>query len=292
MKLFSLLLMVAFSQAACEESNPYSGGYSKGSIEEDEDSSLNSSSRNRANGSGVVDEDATELAEDVSEEALTITDEICGNAALFAKVKGSYEAACVGGKPTVALVDALSNPYNGVGDPTITILQSDDVDGVSQFMVMTSMEVPVSPDEFTAQGDAINQLSFEEGNAVIEQTILSDTAGDGSPITQTLEILFDMTVSVAIITVQDPRILIKNGMKFGKDTEIQAMEAYLKAGVPENEDNIIADQLTFWMPSENGTTVITFSQQHAENRGQHETAEEIFVTVAQRQILETMSLFN
>ena len=286
MKSVIILSLLTTLLTSCDEKNLYAGRVASSS----EASAAETSETAAAD--ATVNEDQNEVAEDLSEEALTITQELLACSAMLDAVKASFDVACVDGKATVALADALENPYDGTGVPNINLLQSDDVNGVSQFMVITSFTVPTDPDGVLAMVNAMNEADFTEGNATITQTELTSTPGDNSPLTLTTEVEFGLDVSVGIITVNDVRHLTKEFMKFGSEGNIQGSKVYLTEGAPDNEDNIIADQASFWIPTETGTTIITVSQQHAENRNRHETAEETFLAVAQRTLVDTFGLFN
>ena len=281
---FHFVFLIYFS-VGCEEKNPYASRVAQ----------AGSSSEAVVGGgeeSESVSEGQDQQAEDLSEEALNITQEICGSGATFSSVSEAFSAACVDGQASVALAGALESPYEGAGDPVINLLQSDDINGVSQFLVITSLKVASTPEEILAQSNAMNEDDFEEGNATVTQTEVSSNPGDSSPVSLATEIQFDLNVSVGIINVADTRILTKEYLKVSEEGGILGYRSFLKSGAPDNEDNIIASQVSFWVPDETGTIFITVSQQHAENRNQHETAETTFLNIARRTLLQTYGLLN
>ncbi|SMF00905.1 hypothetical protein [Pseudobacteriovorax antillogorgiicola] len=273
---------------ACEEKNPYANRVATA----EQSAATPEGQVSSGNQTGATPEEQTQEAENLSEEALTVTQLICQSNE-FSGVQAAFDAACVNGQASVALATALEQPYDGAGDPVINLLQSDDVNGVSQFLVITSLKVAVSPADVLAQANALNEADFSEGNATVTQTEISSVAGDGAPIMLSTEIQFDLNVSVGIINVNDVRILSKEFLVLDSETQLMGYRSVLKAGEPDNEDNILANQISFWVPQEDGSTVlITISQQHADNRGQHATAETTFQGVARRSLLDTYALFG
>ena len=278
-----IILLTAIGIVSCEESNPYADRVN-GPIPTSDDSS---------NFSGDVNKGASEAAstDDISEEALTVTEVICANADKFETVKGSFEAACIDGNPSVALVNALDAPYDGTGDPEFTVLQSDEDGNTSKFMGVTALLLDANIVQIFENASALNELSYSADNVEVIQTEISSALGGGD-YTLTSESSFSMTVTSGLVVVEDERILTKETFSFGENSELHATQIYLKPGAPENAENLLADQLVFWIPSDNGTIAVTFTQQHADNRGLHQVAEEVFLGVAEQQMRDTISIFN
>lgn len=286
--LMTILAALLVTQVGCDEKNPYAGSQTTGSLNaaEGEGENINAGNTQESNGGEVVVEDSDEavVAEDLSEEAKAVTDIICSSEANFSDSAGAFGIACANGQPTVALANALENPYNGQGDATINLLQSDDVNSVSQFKVITSLVVPKTPDEIRALSEQLNAADFTVGNASVTSAQISATPGV-APILEVTEVEFNLTVSVSIITVQDERLLEQKYILLDEATGVAGISTYLKAGETVNEDNIIASQITLIVPNDDGTTtMISMSQQHADNRGRHPDAEAAFTGVA----LQTM----
>ena len=284
--LFSVLLLVLLG---CEESNPYAGGVKQGEKSE-EASTASATGDNSAN--VEVAEGQDEVAEDLSEEAKTVTQAICASDALFSGIKATFDVACVDGQATVAMASALENPFDGTGEPSINLLQSDDVNGVSEFMVISSVKVPLTPQEVLDRSADINNADAVAGNATVTQTEVSSTPGDNNPIVIASEVNFQLDVNVGIISVSDTRILVREYIMVDEETNVFGYRSYLKAGEPDNEDNILANQMTLYVPVEDGTILIGISQQHTDNRGRHATAEETFNRLARQTAIDSVDLLK
>ena len=282
--LVSFYFLTIIMSFGCEESNPYAGRIQSA------DASLEGSDDARPENI-KVSEGQDEPAEDLSEEALTITEAICQSSALFNSVQGSFAAACIDGKASVALADALENPYDGTGEPNINLLQSDDVDRVSQFLVLSAVKVPVTPEEVLAEANTLNETDLVEDNVTMTQTEILSVPGNNSPIILSTEIEFLLEVDVGI-TVRDTRILTRDFIMVNEEAGIIGYRTALKAGEPDNEDNILADMIALYIPVEGGSILVGISQQHANNRGRHETAEDTFTKLAIRTAKESVATFT
>lgn len=291
---FILPLVFILAHLGCQEENPYTDGMVKKSTPQGaEDEGTNSGGGQSQNSTAENEESASNEAaneEEIAEESLTVTQSICGDQPTLANHTEEMNLLCQDGKPTVAFVNALEQPYTGDGAPNPTLATSIDNDGVSQFVLIAALKVPSPPEQVEAARTALNQLSFTEGNATVAQTELSLTPSNEAPITETAEIQFDLDVSLGIITVNDRRILTRDFITFDEELGIKGYRTYLTANAPDNEDNIVANQISFSIPNEdNTTTLISVTHQQADNRGQHDTAETTFVNVAGRLMTETMA---
>ncbi len=287
--IFICVLML--TQIGCEEKNPYATDRVIANPSVGSEDTSSTSANNKSEPS--EDQDNVVQDEDLSEEAKTVTEVLCDSGASFPEAEGAFSIGCNNGQPTVALVQALENPYAGQGDASVNLVQSDDVNGISQFKVITALKLPKTPAEIQAFSNQLNESDFTEGNATIVQTELSSVAGT-APVLQTAVIQFDLTVQVSIITVNDTRILEQQYVMLDETSNIVGIKSYLKAGEPDNDDNIIASQISFIVPSADGasSTMVSMSQQHADNRGQHETAEQTFTNLALRTMINAYGLMT
>ena len=285
MKFTVAVLALGLSLVACEESNPYTNR-----VAQSDGSSLGTNAN--ATGAQTVNTESTAVAEEVSEEALTLTDKICAMDEKLQVVKGSFETMCLDGKPTVALINALDNPYTGVGEPDVNLLKAEDINGQSQFLVLGSALFPVTTEEMLNGIDDYNNRGYSYDNAVVEETQLSSVKDEGSQVFLSAEVNFSLTVTVGIIVIEDDRHLVKDFYEIG-DSGIIVQRVYLQAGHPNNdEEGQIADQLAFWIPTENGTLVVMASQQHADNQGQPQTAMDVFTGLSKMQATDAYQFFQ
>lgn len=283
----SFYLILIGTNMGCEEANPYAGGVATGSVEKDKDNKQGQDLSENI----IVADGQDEVAEDLSEEAISITEAICQSAALFDANKASFDAACVDGKASVALANALENPYDGTGEPNLNLLRNDDIDRVSYFLVLSAVKVAVTPEEVLAQANTLNETDIVEDNVTITQTELLSTPGDSGPVILSTEIEFILEVDVGI-TVTDTRILTREFIMVNEELGIIGYRTHLKAGNEDNEDNILADMMALYIPVEGGSILVGISEQHARNRGRHETALDTFTKVGTRMAKESVATFS
>lgn len=283
----------------CEEKNPYVDGEvaRSGSPQAANTNNQSAAPRNQPEQSQVdttaVEDTQEVLDEEVADaETLTTGQAICGSEGMFGNHAEEFAVVCLNGQPNTAFANALAGAYAGAGEATPTLIKSIDNNGVSQFVLIAAIKVAQTVDEVVAEQAVLNESDFTEGNASVTQTVLSDTAVNQNEILSRAEIQFDLRVSVGIINVNDTRMLTKELIEINPELGIKGYRTTLTAGAAENEDNIIANQISFFVPNEDGgSTLIVISHQQADNRNQHQTAETTFVSLARRTMVDGYNHF-
>lgn len=291
-----LATIVLFLVACAEEKNPYnsqivqgtSNAAPKGDQDVDpnhSDSEIDDASRTKAM-EPVVEQKPPVVADvkSVPPETLNFAQMICDDKEYTAKYAIEMGVFCVSGKPSQTLVDAIGKPYKGQGTPMITTVKSQDVNRVSHFIIVSSVEVPKGQKDIFAARGVLNNGTTVGTNATLIQRQVAEL-----PLTPGLlanyEISMDLAIRVGGLTVDERAVAIRD-YAMVKEGNFLKSANYLKAGEEDNE-NKVGNLLSFWL-SEGGTTkIVGVTHQQAPNRGRHEVAVEVIQGIARKTLVDT-----
>jgi hypothetical protein len=243
----------------------------------------------------TVSEAETKTAADtesIAKESLTALQMICGNQPALAKFAAEMAVLCVNGQPSQAFANALAAPYKGGANPPLVVVKSMDNNGISEFILLAVLEVPKPIADVFAKRDLTHKGTMTEGNATVTQTELSATPGNGAEQLGSYDVKFDLNVRVGIINVADTRILQQDFVALTPDKSLISSMTYLKPGAPENEENILANSVSFWIGDKNTTKLISVNHQMVDNRGQAATAEQTVTSIGRRTMTDTYTAFS
>lgn len=282
--LFSSMVLIS-----CQEENPYKDQYRSQTLSSSEPSSDN---RTVENAERILEEDANTVADEdaIAEEQLTAVQLICQDEENATKFPVETGTLCLNGQASNVLANALANPYKGGDNPQLGIIKSEDVNGVSHFILVSSLELPKPLTTVYAERARLNPISFTEGNATVTQVELASYPPQGGRQLGGFDLQYDLRVRVAIITVEDRRILQRDFLALDDEQSVISSASYLKPGAGNNP-NSVANLLTYWIADGDATKVITVTHQQADNRGQHQTAENTILAIGRRTMIDTYNLF-
>ncbi|MFW7379910.1 MAG: hypothetical protein ACOH5I_13945 [Oligoflexus sp.] len=285
-------IVLASLLGACSEDNPYKGQYRSQPAQ---------ASSADAQGPGNVNQAREEAAEEaatvadeeaIAEEDLNTVQLVCQNQEMATKYPVETGALCLNGQPTNAFANALASPYQGGDNANLGVIKSEDVNGISHFILLAAIELPLPLSEVYAQRAALNPLNFTEGNATIAQVQLAELPAQGGAQLGGFDLQFDLTVRVAIITVQEQRILQRDFIALDPEQNVIASATYMKPGAEGNNPATVANLISFWIADGEKTKLVTVTHQQAENRGQHPTAETTILGIGRRTMVDTYNLFT
>jgi hypothetical protein len=280
---------------ACKEENPYRDEYTRtdaGSAKPAESAEGSSNTQTNAPSAEGSEEEAKEAAEEgaIEEEDVNAVDMVCQDPAALANFQVEYQVLCTDGQPTQAFADALANPYQG-DNPQPKLLKSDDVNGISHFVLIAPLQVPQTIDALFDQRAQFHQNSFTVGNATFSQTELASTPAEGGNGLGSFDVQTNLDVSVGIINVNDVMVQKSVFTKIAADQSVIANTATLIENAPDNSDNIVNNIVSIWIADGQSTKIITVTHQQVNNRGQPDTAQTTFLDIGTQLMVDTYATF-
>ncbi len=292
--------IVALTVSACSENNPYKDqqvGLAKNNSKQTEklpsDTSTHSEKpEEQGVGDLVVEPIKTEVA-DVKNTApaeLNVAQLICDDKEYAAKYPVEMGVFCVEGKPSTNLINALNSPYRGQGDPVLKVIQQEDIDGVSNFLIVSSIEINKGQKEAYAIRELMNSVTTAvPNNATMRQRQLLSLAPAGNLLSN-YEIDVALDIQVGGITVDDHRIAMRDYATLKEGAIIKSAN-YLKAGVEDNEEKL-SNIISFWVSNGNKTRIVGVTRQQTDNRGRHEIAVRVVQGLGKQALIDTVAAFN
>lgn len=285
-------LCTFFAWSCAEEKNPYRDRYSSGTMTGASGSQSNSNATaggaaaaagGAATGAVTADPNATSKPADqgaIAAASKTGVALICSNPPALAKFQAELAVLCVNGQPTQTFASALAAPYKGGANPPLVKVKSVDNNGTSEFIVLAVIEVAKPIADVFAKNDMFSTGMLTAGNATVTQTVVSSAPGAGDMLNSS-EVKFDLNVSVGIIRVNNISMLTKDSIALNADKSVIATLSGLKAGAPDNSDDILSNSLSFMIGEGNVTKLVSVNHQMVNNRGQAATAEQTVVGIGQ-----------
>ncbi len=287
-----LTSLVALLELSCaEEKNPYASRYSTSgtpAAAAASDTSPASSANGQPAGPGAATPETPAAAKDtttaakpeaIAKASLAGVQLICSNPAALAKVQAEVAVLCTNGQPTQAFATALAAPYKGGANPPLVTIKSVDVNGTSEFIVLAVIEVAKPVADVFAKRAMLTTGTLTAGNATVTQSVVANTPAAGGDNLGSSDIKFDLNVSVGIIKVANTSILQADITALNPEKSVIATVSSLKAGAPDNTDDILSTSINFMMQDGNATKVISVNHQMVNNRGQAATAEQTVVGI-------------
>lgn len=253
-----------------------------------------SSDEKKAEGSPVVEEADVKEAEEgsIEESKISSTERICQDTALQNKFPEELSIICLDGKATNEFASLLATPYDGTNQSNFRLAKSEDVNGISEMIAITSLKVNQPISEVFNRRAQMNTNTVSAGNATLTFTQQSEIAAQGNGHLGGFEVAIELVVRVAIVTVRQPGVQVRELFDLAGDMSVIADAAYLKANDPVNTPGTVSNNLAFWIADGEQTLMVVLTRQKADNRGQHNQAEAAFSGIGPAMNDSMLTLFN